>query len=161
MKMASLGGAAAKELGRQAGPALSGVPRTVSGSSKGSFGVERQISNRSVLANTSLDYLTPEEPKVPKPEIAKKVAEQAGESSTEDATRPLAELFAEHNVQSQTGLSGGDAAERLKRDGLNELAKPKPPSLMMLFVMQLLNVIIMLLIASAVASYIVNFTGPD
>merc|ERR1719460_500813 len=152
--MASITGAAAKELGRQAG-----IGRTVSGSSKGSFGVEKQISNSRILASTSLDYLTPEERPVPKPDIAKKAAE-ANPAEIDDATRPIAELCKDQKVEIQSGLAAGEAAERLKRDGLNELAKPKPPSLLMLFVMQLLNVIL-LLIASAIASYVVNFTGPD
>merc|ERR1719379_2402650 len=39
--------------------------------------------------------------------------------------------------------------------------KPKPPSLAMLFLMQLVNVIIMLLIGSSIASWLVNFSGPD
>merc|ERR1719352_1032487 len=153
--MASITGAAAKELGRQAG-----IGRTVSGSSKGSFGVEKQISNRSILASTSLDYLTPEERPVPKPDVAKKAAE-ANPAEIDDATRPIAELCQEQKVEIQSGLGAADAADRLKRDGLNELLKPKPPSLLTLFVMQLLNVIIMLLIASAGASFLVNFTGPD
>merc|ERR1719159_253537 len=151
--MASLGGAAARELGRQ-----SGLARTMSASSKGSFDVQRQTSNSRVLATNSVDYLTPEERPVPKPEIAKAAAEQA---DADDATRPLAELFAAQQVDNQKGLSASDAAERLKRDGLNELLKPKPPSLAILFLMQLVNVIIMLLIASAIASWIVNGTGPD
>jgi potassium/sodium efflux P-type ATPase len=130
----------------------------MSASSKGSFDVQRQTSNSRVLATNSVDYLTPEERPVPKPEIAKKAAEEA---DTDDATRPVAEVFAALNVEVQTGLSSSDAAERLNRDGPNELLKPKPPSLAMLFVMQLLNVIIMLLIASAFASYVVNATGPD
>merc|ERR1719460_2807655 len=158
--MASLGSAAAKELGRQAGPALTatpGVGRTMSKSSQGSFGVERQISN-SIIRGSSVDYLTPQEPSVPKPELAKKAAENA---ETDDATRPIAELCAEHNVVAQKGLSASDAAERLKRDGLNELMKPKPPTLAMLFLMQLVNVIIVLLILSACASFLVNATGPD
>merc|ERR1719379_2529381 len=112
------------------------------------------------MGSNSLDYLTPEERPVPKPDVAKKAAE-ANEAEVDDATRPIAELFKAQNVTSQKGLCAGDAAERLNRDGLNELMKPKPPSLLMLFVMQLLNVIIMLLIASAIASYVVNFTGPD
>merc|ERR1719379_617381 len=112
------------------------------------------------MGSNSLDYLTPEERPVPKPDVAKKAAE-ANEAEVDDATRPIAEVFQAQKVECQTGLLAGDAAERLKRDGLNELLKPKPPSLLTLFVMQLLNVIIMLLIASAGASFLVNFTGPD
>jgi potassium/sodium efflux P-type ATPase len=133
----------------------------VSSSSHNSFNIEKQLSNSRVLGNESRDYLTPAEPKVPKPDVVKKVAEQQERNEIDDATRPLAELFAEQQVESQKGLSASDAAQRLARDGLNELMKPKPPSLAMLFLMQLLNVIILLLIASAVASFIVNATGPD
>merc|ERR1719482_2302418 len=112
------------------------------------------------MGSNSLDYLTPEERPVPKPDVAKKAAE-ANAAEVDDATRPIAEVFQAQKVEGQTGLLAADAMERLNRDGLNELLKPKPPSLLMLFVMQLLNVIIMLLIASAIASYVVNATGPD
>ncbi|OLP74637.1 hypothetical protein AK812_SmicGene45770, partial [Symbiodinium microadriaticum] len=46
-----------------------------------------------------------------------------------------------------------------REDGLNELHKPPKPTLLMLFIMQLLGFIIILLIIAAVASMAVNATG--
>jgi hypothetical protein len=87
--MASLTGAAAQEIGRQAGPTLSANP----------LDVDRQSSNSSVLRTMSVDRLTPPSNVVPKAEIAKKVAEQH-DAETDDATRPLEELFAAQKVES-------------------------------------------------------------
>merc|ERR1719421_319757 len=53
------------------------------------------------------------------------------------------------------------AAKRLKEDGLNELQKPQPPGLLLLFVLQLTNIIIVLLIGAAFSSFAVNSTKPD
>merc|ERR1719163_1311139 len=53
------------------------------------------------------------------------------------------------------------AAKRLKEDGLNELEKPQPPGLLLLFVLQLTNIIIVLLIGAAFSSFAVNSTKPD
>ena len=60
-----------------------------------------------------------------------------------------------------TGLSKAQAAEILKRDGPNELEKPPKPSLLMLFVMQLMGFVITLLVCTAIASVAVNATGPN
>lgn len=60
-----------------------------------------------------------------------------------------------------SGLSSAEAKERLLRDGPNELEKPSRPTLAMLFLIQILNLIILLLVAAACASLIVNATGPN
>lgn len=57
------------------------------------------------------------------------------------------------------GISESEAKIRFERDGPNELIKPQRPTLLVLFVIQLLNLIILLLIGAAVASFIVNATG--
>lgn len=64
------------------------------------------------------------------------------------------------NSSSEKGLTAAEAKVRLDRDGPNELEKPKRPTLLMLFIVQILNLIILLLIAAAVASLVVNATGP-
>merc|ERR1719379_308967 len=142
--MASLTDTAAKELGRQAGLGADNM-------------IERQDSQSGIMRTISVDRLTPPEPPKPAPGT-KKVDEK---DDQKDALRPVAEMCAEQKVSPEKGLSEPDAVARFKRDGPNELLKPKPPSLAILFLMQLVNVIIMLLIASAIASWIVNGTGPD
>jgi magnesium-transporting ATPase (P-type) len=86
----------------------------------------------------------------------KNVVEKMAEEESDDATRPVTEILRQHNVTKEQGLGESESKIRLERDGPNELLKPKPPSLGMLFLMQLVNVIIMLLIVSAIASWIVN-----
>lgn len=54
------------------------------------------------------------------------------------------------------GLTSAQAQERLAQYGLNELEKAKRPGFCTLFLIQLLNLIILLLIAAAVASIAVN-----
>ena len=56
-------------------------------------------------------------------------------------------------------MTSSAAAQRAAAEGPNELKKPPVPGLLLLFVMQLTNLIIMLLSASAVASIIVNASG--
>merc|ERR1719428_1207466 len=58
------------------------------------------------------------------------------------------------------GLEKEFAKERRKADGPNELYKPKPPGLGLLFLMQLTNFIIVLLIVSGIGSILVNATNP-
>jgi magnesium-transporting ATPase (P-type) len=138
----SLGDVAVKGLGVQASNILG---------SEG--GVGRTISSSNVLRATSNDYLTPALDSI-KPKI------QAKSKNDEVATKPVSQLYAMLEVKPDSGLSSHEADIRLKRDGPNELRKPKPPSLLALFTIQLLNVIILLLIASAFLSFMVNFTGP-
>jgi potassium/sodium efflux P-type ATPase len=68
----------------------------------------------------------------------------------------LAEVLASSKT---TGISEAEAKIRFERDGPNELEKPKRPTLAMLFLLQILNLIILLLVAAACASLIVNATG--
>jgi Ca2+-transporting ATPase len=49
-----------------------------------------------------------------------------------------------------TGLSEREAAERLQRDGFNELAEPPPASIVALLARQLASPLIAILIAAAV-----------
>jgi calcium-translocating P-type ATPase len=53
---------------------------------------------------------------------------------------------------SNAGLTAKDAAARLVRDGLNELAPPPTPSIMLLFLRQFNSPLIYLLVAAAVVS---------
>mmetsp|Transcript_39345 Transcript_39345/g.83847 ORF Transcript_39345/g.83847 Transcript_39345/m.83847 type:complete len:1092 (+) Transcript_39345:135-3410(+) len=59
------------------------------------------------------------------------------------------------------GLTSHQAAENLARDGPNELEKPPKPTLLMLFILQLTGFVIVLLMIAAVASLVVNGTGPN
>eukprot|EP00445_Apocalathium_hangoei_P003764 CAMPEP_0203855036 /NCGR_PEP_ID=MMETSP0359-20131031/9419_1 /ASSEMBLY_ACC=CAM_ASM_000338 /TAXON_ID=268821 /ORGANISM="Scrippsiella Hangoei, Strain SHTV-5" /LENGTH=123 /DNA_ID=CAMNT_0050771555 /DNA_START=56 /DNA_END=424 /DNA_ORIENTATION=- len=61
----------------------------------------------------------------------------------------------------QQGLTSQKAAQFLERDGPNELEKQPKPTLFMLFVMQLTGFVIVLLMVAAVASLVVNGTGPN
>mmetsp|Transcript_97923 Transcript_97923/g.277218 ORF Transcript_97923/g.277218 Transcript_97923/m.277218 type:complete len:1038 (-) Transcript_97923:318-3431(-) len=59
-----------------------------------------------------------------------------------------------------SGLSAELAARKLQDEGPNELTKQPKPTLLMLFAMQLTGFIIILLLTAAVASIVVNATGP-
>jgi len=59
------------------------------------------------------------------------------------------------------GLSASVAAQKLERDGPNELDKVPQPTFLMLFLMQLTGFVILLLVAAATASIAVNATGPN
>jgi len=61
----------------------------------------------------------------------------------------------------EKGLTTSKAQEYLARDGPNELEKPPKPTLLMLFIMQLCGFVIILLISAAIASIMVNATGPN
>ena len=54
---------------------------------------------------------------------------------------------------------GQKAGEILKRDGLNEIKEDPKPTLLMLFIMQLVSFIIMLLIVAAGASGLLEGAG--
>jgi len=71
----------------------------------------------------------------------------------------LDQLASTLNTNLQNGLNQPKADELLSQYGANELHKTPKPSLLMLFLVQLTNVIIVLLIAAAVASILVNATG--
>mmetsp|Transcript_78591 Transcript_78591/g.138536 ORF Transcript_78591/g.138536 Transcript_78591/m.138536 type:complete len:1060 (-) Transcript_78591:296-3475(-) len=76
-----------------------------------------------------------------------------------DATEPVEKVVERYSTSLSNGLENDLAAKKLKEDGPNELAKQERPSLLMLFVMQLLGFIIILLVIAAVASMVVNGTG--
>jgi len=78
----------------------------------------------------------------------------------EDAEKPIDDLAKKYKTSLQKGLSSKKAAEILERDGLNELEKPPKPTLLILFLMQLTSFLIVLLMVAAVASVLVNATGP-
>ena len=63
-----------------------------------------------------------------------------GEISTHSRQLAIGFVSIMGALKLRAGLEEKDAGERLKRDGLNELLKPKPPSLAILFLMQLVNV---------------------
>ena len=52
----------------------------------------------------------------------------------------------------ETGLSPDEVAARLKRHGLNDLPRPKPPGLLVLYLRQFVNPLIYLLAAAAAVS---------
>merc|ERR1719424_662117 len=58
-------------------------------------------------------------------------------------------------------MKSSDAEQRLQAEGLNELEKPSPPTLLMLFVMQMTNIIMVLLTVSAFASLAIAAAGDD
>ena len=82
------------------------------------------------------------------------------DKQAEDAVTPMDSLAKQYKTDLQKGLTTKLAAEILERDGLNELEKPPKPTLLLLFLMQLTSFIIVLLMVSAVASVLVNATGP-
>ncbi|CAJ1449453.1 unnamed protein product [Effrenium voratum] len=87
-------------------------------------------------------------------------ATETQEKQTADAAKPIEELAKSYKTDLKKGLSSKKAAEVLERDGPNELEKPPKPTLLLLFLMQLTSFIIVLLMVSAVASVLVNATGP-
>ncbi|CAD7972588.1 unnamed protein product [Amoebophrya sp. A120] len=70
----------------------------------------------------------------------------------------IARLEEELETDCTKGVTPEKAAEKFARDGPNELFKPKPPTLFMLFIAQMLNVIMLLLSASACASLVIAGT---
>eukprot|EP00439_Symbiodinium_sp_Y106_P013082 s6701_g1.t3 len=91
-----------------------------------------------------------------KPKASDKDAKQK-----EDAELDIEALAKNYKTNLKKGLTGKKAAEILEKDGLNELEKPPKPTLLMLFLMQLTSFIIILLMVAAVASILVNATGPN
>merc|ERR1719301_163612 len=81
------------------------------------------------------------------------------EANDDIATMDLEVLAKNLGTHLEKGMTSSAAAQRAAAEGPNELKKPPVPGLLLLFVMQLTNLIIMLLSASAVASIIVNGTG--
>ena len=73
----------------------------------------------------------------------------------EDAESVLREVGS-----SEEGLSSGEAAKRLERDGRNELAAEKKDSLIKRFFAQMADPMIIILIAAAAISAITSVFGP-
>jgi len=84
---------------------------------------------------------------------------EMGPSEAELAVMELDELAKALGTSLENGLRQADADTLLDKFGPNELGKNPKPSLLMLFIVQLTNIIIVLLIAAAVASILVNATG--
>lgn len=74
----------------------------------------------------------------------------------EDAESVLREVGS-----SEEGLSSGEAAKRLERDGRNELAAEKKDSLIKRFFAQMADPMIIILIAAAAISAITSVFGPE
>jgi magnesium-transporting ATPase (P-type) len=123
--------------------------------------VKRQISNRSDGSHGGMmrarpDTLTPQEITI---EDVKKADQKKIETDEAWDRDPIDVIAKKLNTSIDQGLTSEEAAKRLKEDGPNELWKPKAPGLAMLFLMQLLNIIILLLSASSVASIVIQATG--
>eukprot|EP00928_Gymnodinium_smaydae_P076896 TRINITY_DN599_c0_g2_i2.p1 TRINITY_DN599_c0_g2~~TRINITY_DN599_c0_g2_i2.p1 ORF type:complete len:1044 (+),score=233.36 TRINITY_DN599_c0_g2_i2:58-3189(+) len=110
-----------------------------------------------IMRVTSNDRLSPAElPQNPDEAIVRKVSE----SSNKDVSLLTPEQVAlKYETDVTKGLTSEKAAKVLEKDGLNELYKPPKPTLLMLFLMQMVGFIIILLLVAAVASIIVNATG--
>lgn len=59
------------------------------------------------------------------------------------------------------GMTEAKAEERLLEEGANELDQVKPPGLFLLFITQLLNVLMLMLITSSVASLVMVAANPE
>jgi potassium/sodium efflux P-type ATPase len=117
----------------------------------------------SVLRNHSHDALSPT-PEIPV-EIVRRISEKATTSGNGSEKYPLAKIamdavFKEVST-SLKGLSDSVAKQKLEQFGLNELFKPPMPGIITLFCLQLLNFVIMLLIAAACASIVVTATSDN
>eukprot|EP00930_Biecheleria_cincta_P074788 TRINITY_DN619_c0_g2_i1.p1 TRINITY_DN619_c0_g2~~TRINITY_DN619_c0_g2_i1.p1 ORF type:complete len:1071 (-),score=225.48 TRINITY_DN619_c0_g2_i1:350-3562(-) len=83
------------------------------------------------------------------------------ETARKDAEEPIEQVLARYSTNQRDGLSPEQASKKLVEDGPNELNKAVRPTLLMLFVMQLLGFIIILLIIAAIASMVVNATNKE
>jgi len=70
---------------------------------------------------------------------------------------PIDRLENELETDKIDGVSSSRAAEKLLRDGKNELEKPRAPTFCELFLSQMMNVIMLLLIGAAVASLVSGY----
>merc|ERR1740117_463540 len=106
----------------------------------------------------SRDRLSPVEPHG-NVETAHKIQEQHLTDAFDPSKFPPEEVAKRLGSDIDKGLTSAVAAEKLLKDGPNELKKPPAPGLLLLFVMQLTGFIIILLMFAAVASIAVNATG--
>lgn len=83
------------------------------------------------------------------------------EIATKDAEEPIEQVLDRYSTHPTNGLSPEQASKKLAEDGPNELTKAERPTLLMLFIMQLLGFIIILLIIAAIASMVVNSTNAE
>lgn len=118
----------------------------------------------SVLRNHSHDALSPA-PEIPA-EIVRRISEKATTSGNGSEKYPLAKIAIDAVLKQvgsnlQSGLSDSTAKQKLIEFGLNELYKPPMPGIITLFFLQLLNFVIMLLIAAACASIVVTATSDN
>lgn len=91
---------------------------------------------------------------------------RASFASTESATvhwdvLDMSDIANRLNSDVDKGMKSSDAEQRLQAEGLNELEKPSPPTLLMLFVMQMTNIIMVLLTISAFASLAIAAVGDE
>eukprot|EP00929_Paragymnodinium_shiwhaense_P076340 TRINITY_DN3922_c0_g1_i1.p1 TRINITY_DN3922_c0_g1~~TRINITY_DN3922_c0_g1_i1.p1 ORF type:complete len:1086 (+),score=293.08 TRINITY_DN3922_c0_g1_i1:102-3359(+) len=115
------------------------------------------------LRTVSCDRLTPAPLPVVTDDVLQKCLSNMSKDSQKDAPyheMKIDSLARKLETDLDVGLSSQKAAEILERDGPNELYKPPQPSLLKLFLLQLTGFIIVLLMVAAVASIIVNATGP-
>lgn len=148
------------------------VIRSISGIS--GEGIARQISGDG-LVRARPDVLTPQEISIENVRKASKEKTPVQNGYERQNTPPSSdesvdlgwdknpiEMVAEQlNTNIEQGLTSEEALKRLREDGPNELWKPKAPGLLLLFLMQLLNIIILLLSASSVASIVIQATGDN
>eukprot|EP00928_Gymnodinium_smaydae_P012483 TRINITY_DN1451_c0_g1_i6.p1 TRINITY_DN1451_c0_g1~~TRINITY_DN1451_c0_g1_i6.p1 ORF type:complete len:1115 (+),score=282.79 TRINITY_DN1451_c0_g1_i6:76-3420(+) len=113
-----------------------------------------------VCRSSTQDRLTPPEV-VANEEVIRKVSSSSLEQNKDISTWTPEAVASRLATNISSGLTTDKAAEVLKRDGLNELYKPPKPTLLMLFLMQMVGFIIILLMIAAVASIVVNATGPN
>merc|ERR1719356_411345 len=115
-----------------------------------------------VLRIHSKDILTPA---APNPEIQtefiKTVSCQSKRNEDDVARAPIAIVAKSKDSDLNVGLTSVKAKEKLATDGLNELKQPPVPGFCKLFLMQLLNFVIILLIIAATMSLIVAATSRD
>ncbi len=75
--------------------------------------------------------------------------------------KPCDEVLSELNTNSDTGLSASEAAERLEKNGKNELARKKPKSNLRRFFEQFKDVMIIILLVASVISFVMACLEPD
>eukprot|EP00931_Biecheleriopsis_adriatica_P083563 TRINITY_DN5716_c0_g1_i4.p1 TRINITY_DN5716_c0_g1~~TRINITY_DN5716_c0_g1_i4.p1 ORF type:complete len:1074 (-),score=242.32 TRINITY_DN5716_c0_g1_i4:372-3503(-) len=84
----------------------------------------------------------------------------AEDMAQQDAEQPIEQVVDRYQTNLQSGMTSAQAERRLEEDGPNELYKPPKPTLLMLFLLQLMGFIIILLLIAAVASMSVNASSP-
>jgi potassium/sodium efflux P-type ATPase len=116
-----------------------------------------------IMRVKSRDFMTQPQVDVTKSSSDIKAAakQEVKKDDAELGTMDVYALCLQFGTNAQRGMNAAAAASRLKEDGPNELEKPVPPGLALLFLLQLTNIIIILLIGAAFASFAVNSTKPD